>query len=41
MHPTLVLPIAVVLLAALSCFAVEHRKHRAQPEQMERPEEAA
>jgi EmrB/QacA subfamily drug resistance transporter len=26
MHPTLILPIAVVLLAALSCFAVKRRK---------------
>lgn len=41
MRPTLVLPIAIVLLAALSCPAIEHRKYKAQPEPAERqPEEA-
>lgn len=38
MHPTLILPIAVVLLAAVSCLAVKRRKHRARLEQQ--PEEA-
>jgi len=36
MHPTLILPIAVVLLAAMSCLAVERRKSGAQPKEMER-----
>jgi hypothetical protein len=33
MHLTLVLPIVVVVLAALSCFAVDRRK-KVQPEEM-------
>jgi EmrB/QacA subfamily drug resistance transporter len=42
MHPTLILPIAIVLLASLSCLAIRRRKHQAQPEEMEhRPEETA
>jgi hypothetical protein len=42
MHPTLILPIAIVLLASLSCLAIKRRKHEAQPEEMEQqPEEAA
>ncbi len=37
----LMLPIAVVLLAAVSCLAIERRKHKAQPEPAEQqPEEA-
>ena len=39
MHPTLILPIAIVLLAAMSCLAIKRRKHEAQPE--EQLEEAA
>ena len=31
MHPTFVIPIAIVLLAALSFFAVERRRGKAQP----------
>jgi hypothetical protein len=43
MHPTLILPIAVVALAALTCFAVKQRKHEAHPEVAEQQstEEAA
>jgi hypothetical protein len=40
MHPTLALPIVVVVLAALSCFAVERRK-KAQPEEMKQQAEEA
>jgi hypothetical protein len=40
MHPTLILPIAIVLLAALSCFAVECRK-KVQPEETKRQAEEA
>ena len=32
MHPTLVVPIAIVLLAALSCLAVGQGKSKAQRE---------
>lgn len=35
MHPTLVLPIVVVLLAAIGCFAVRQGKHEARPEEAE------
>ena len=38
----LILPIAVVLPAAISCLAIERRKHKAQPEPAKRqPEEAS
>jgi hypothetical protein len=40
MHPTLVLPIVVVVLAALGCLAVERRK-KAQPEETKRQSEEA
>jgi hypothetical protein len=41
MHPTLVLPIAIVLLAAVSCLAVRQGKGKTQPETTEQAEEAA
>jgi hypothetical protein len=28
MRPTLILPIAVVMLAAMSCLAIKRRKHK-------------
>ena len=34
MHPTLAIPTAIVLLAAISSFAVKRRKGKAQPEQV-------
>ena len=41
MHPTLIVPITLVLLAAISCQSIKHRKHKAQPEPAEQqPEEA-
>ena len=41
MHPTLAIPSAIVLLAAISTFAVERRKGKAQPYEAEQqPEEA-
>ncbi len=40
MHPTLVLPIIVVVLASLSCFAVDRRK-MAQPEEMKQQADEA
>jgi len=40
MHPTLVIPIAIALLAAISSFAVERRNGKAQPYEAEQqPEE--
>jgi hypothetical protein len=28
MHPTLILPVAVVMLAAMTCLAIKRRKHK-------------
>jgi EmrB/QacA subfamily drug resistance transporter len=40
MHPSLLIPTAIVLLAATSSFAVKHRKGKAQPDEAEQqPEE--
>ena len=39
MHPTLILPIAVVLLAAMSCLTIKRRKHKEEVGQQH--EEAA
>jgi hypothetical protein len=41
MHLTLILPIAVVLLAVISCFAVRQGKVKTRPESMEQVEDAA
>jgi MFS family permease len=41
MHLTLILPIAVVLLAVISCFAVRQGKVKTRPESIEQVEDAA